>query len=195
MNSIYRKQMKNQYAQDDPAFMILLAGCIIINSAALSIVLHLDTLSFIRFILWFVIIDCIIFGSIIATLAWSLSNKFLKKDALSSEDVTWSYAFDVHLNAIFPSLIILHIFQSLLYNYFISLDWFIARLFGNTLWLISVIYYCYISYLGYHSLPYLKDTKYILYATVPMLFIYLISIVVDINLIRVLMDFYQYQFN
>lgn len=40
---------------------------------------------------------------------------------------------------------------------FINQDWFISRLFGNTLWLFAVGYYIYITFLGYscksHSLP------------------------------------------
>jgi hypothetical protein len=32
---------------------------------------------------------------------------------------------------------------------FIAQDWFISRLFGNTLWLFAVGYYIYITFLGY----------------------------------------------
>lgn len=194
-NSVYRKQTKNQYARDDPAFLVILAACIIISAAGLSIVLHLTFLSFIKFTFWLVLIDCILIGAIVATLAWTFTNKFLKKDALSSDDVEWGYAFDVHLNAFFPPLIILHIVQLLFFSYFISQDWFISRLFGNTLWLVAVIYYCYITYLGYRSLPYLRDTKFILYALVPIILIYLVSLLAGINIMRMIMNFYEYRVN
>lgn len=195
-NSIYRKnQKKNQYARDDPAFLVLLATCIIISAAGLSIVLHLNFISFIKFTLWLVFIDCFFIGAIIASLAWVLTNNFLKRESLSSEDVEWGYCFDVHLNAFFPPLIIIHIIQLFMYSYFISQDWFIARLFGNTLWLIAVIYYCYITYLGYRSLPYLKDTKFILYALIPVVIAYMISILAGINIMRIIMDFYHYRVN
>jgi hypothetical protein len=36
--------------------------------------------------------------------------------SLSSEDVEWGYTFDVHLNAFFPPLVILHVFQLIFYN-------------------------------------------------------------------------------
>jgi len=194
-NSVYRKQTKNQYARDDPALLVILAACIIISAAGLSIVLHLNFFSFIKFTLWLVLIDCMLVGAIVATFLWVFTNKFLKKDALTSDDVEWGYAFDVHINAFFPPLIILHIFQSLFFSYFISQDWFIARLFGNTLWLVAVIYYCYITYLGYSSLPYLKDTKFILYALVPVFLVYLVSILAGINIMRLIMDFYEYRVN
>lgn len=194
-NSVYRKQTKNQYARDDPAFLVILAACIIISAAGLSIVLHLNFLSFIKFTFWLVLVDCMLFGAVVATCAWVFTNKFLKKDALSSEDVEWGYAFDVHLNAFFPPLIILHVVQLVFFSYFISQDWFIARLFGNTLWLVAVIYYCYISYLGYRSLPYLKDTKFILLALAPAILIYLVSILAGINIMRMIMNFYEYRVN
>lgn len=137
---MYRKQTKNQYARDDPAFVVLLAGCIILSAGVISIVLNHDFLSFINLILWLLFVDCIFIGAVVATLAWILANKFLKKDALSSEDVEWGYAFDVHLNAFFPTMIIIQI------SYLISQDLFII---SYSLRLVAVIYYCYITYLGY----------------------------------------------
>ncbi len=93
------------------------------------------------------------------------------KPSVRGEDVEWGYAFDVHLNAYFPALIILHIVQSIFYHgtltyspscflriindvinrflVLISQDWYSATLFGNTLWLIAVGYYVYINFLGY----------------------------------------------
>lgn len=194
-NSVYRKQTKNQYARDDPAFLVILAACIILSAAALSIVLHLNFLSFIKFTFWLVLVDCILIGAIVATFFWFFTNKILKKDGLPNEDVEWGYAFDIHLNAFFPPLIIVHIFQMLFFSYFISQDWFISRLCGNTLWLIAVIYYCYITYLGYRSLPYLINTKLILYALVPCLLGYLVTVIAGINIMRLIMDFYKYRVN
>jgi hypothetical protein len=43
-----------------------------------------------------------------------LTNRYLRLD--KTQDVEWGYTFDIHLNAVFPSLIILHIFQLFLYN-------------------------------------------------------------------------------
>lgn len=140
-------------------------------------------------------IDCVLVGALVATFFWISTNKFLKKDALSSEDVEWGYAFDVHLNAFFPPLIILHVFQMLFFSYFISQDWFISRLFGNTLWLVAVIYYCYITHLGYRSLPYLKETRFILFALIPVILGYIVTILAGINIMRLIMDFYKYRVN
>lgn len=67
------------------------------------------------------------------------------------QDVEWGYAFDVHLNAFFPLLVILHVFQLFFYHILIAREWFVSTLFGNTLWAIALGYYVYITFLGYSS--------------------------------------------
>lgn len=52
----------------------------------------------------------------VATVLWYFSNKYLKKDTCMDQDVEWGYAFDVHLNAFFPLLVILHVFQLFFYH-------------------------------------------------------------------------------
>lgn len=69
----------------------------------------------------------------------------------TSENVEWGYSFDVHINAQFPPLIILHFVMLIFYKVLFSQEWFIARLLGNTLWLLAIGYYSYISFLGYNS--------------------------------------------
>lgn len=90
------------------------------------------------------------------------------KPTVRGEDVEWGYAFDVHLNAYFPALIILHVVQLFFYRgmsrlqmcfslmylnlalaVLISENWWSATFVGNTLWLIAVGYYIYINFLGY----------------------------------------------
>lgn len=45
-----------------------------------------------------------------------VANKVLMKPSVRGEDVEWGYAFDVHLNAYFPALIILHVVQIFFYH-------------------------------------------------------------------------------
>lgn len=72
-------------------------------------------------------------------------------------------------------------------------DHFVGRLFGNTLWLIGSTYYVYITFLGYASLPYLKNTRYILCAVVPLFLFYLVTLIAGMNVCRIIMDFYHYR--
>lgn len=45
-----------------------------------------------------------------------VANKVLMKPNVRGEDVEWGYAFDVHLNAYFPALVILHVVQFFFYH-------------------------------------------------------------------------------
>ena len=40
-----------------------------------------------------------------------ITNKYMILAPPRGQDVEWGYAFDVHLNAFFPLLMILHLFQ------------------------------------------------------------------------------------
>lgn len=104
----------------------------------------------IYFLLYVVFVDCIFCGIVVATVFWFASNRYMRIES-GLGDVEWGYAFDVHLNAFYPPLIILHFVQLFFYNAIINHDWFMSRFLGNTLWLLAISYYIYITFLGYHS--------------------------------------------
>ncbi|XP_008586823.1 PREDICTED: protein unc-50 homolog isoform X2 [Galeopterus variegatus] len=113
----------------------------------------------IKLLLWVVFIDCVGVGLLIATLMWFISNKYLVKRQSRDYDVEWGYAFDVHLNAFYPLLVILHFIQLFFINHVILTDTFIGYLVGNTLWLIAVGYYIYVTFLGYSALDEKEATQ------------------------------------
>ena len=50
---------------------------------------------------------------VVATCLWAVSNKYLLRPSCRGiDDVEWGFAFDVHLNAFFPVLVILHFVQA-----------------------------------------------------------------------------------
>lgn len=103
----------------------------------------------IYFIFYVVFVDCIFAGIVVATFLWLVTNRYLRTNQLEP-DIEWGYAFDVHLNAFFPPLMLLHFVQLLFYNWLISQSWFISRFIGNTFWLLALGYYVYITFLGYN---------------------------------------------
>lgn len=111
--SLSLKETKNQFARDDPAFVVLLSLVLICTSILFALVMRLSFLSTIEFIIWVVMVDCIGVGLLIATIYWYISNKFLIKTtgATTSPDVEWAYCFDIHLNAFLPLIVVLHLFQ------------------------------------------------------------------------------------
>lgn len=120
-----------------------------VTSLGFVFVFNLSFMQTIFFILYVVFVDCIFMGIIMASVMWIVANKFFKEEDQPS-DVEWAYSFDVHLNAFFPPLIILHFIQLIFYKALFSQDWFIARFLGNTLWLLAIGYYIYITFLGYN---------------------------------------------
>lgn len=111
----YRKQTKNQYSRDDPAFLVLLSMWFVVSATGLSLVLRLPFFAFVKFLFWVVFVDCIGVGLIVATVFWFVSNRYFR-DRSNNEDVEWGFSFDVHLNAFFPPLIIIHVIQLFLFN-------------------------------------------------------------------------------
>lgn len=190
-NFQYRKQTKQQFARDDPAFVVLLCFWLCVTSVGFAIVLKLSFLSFLHFLIYTICVDTLAVGALVATCLWVLTNHYLVKPTCRDQDVEWGYAFDVHLNAFFPSLIILHFFQLFFYHIFISQDWFISRVFGNFLWVWSIGYYIYITFLGYSALPILHRTRVFLYALPLLFFFFVLTLAVGWNMVDLLMNFYH----
>ncbi|XP_067663385.1 protein unc-50 homolog [Haliotis asinina] len=190
-NFQYRKHTKDQWARDDPAFLVLLSFWLLASSVGFVAVLGLSVVAFIKFFLWVVFLDCIGVGLVIATLLWFLTNRYMITAPPRGQDVEWGYAFDVHLNAFFPLLLILHFFQLPLLHHFINQQYFISCFFGNTLWLIAIGYYIYITFLGYSALPFLKNTRTLLYPITGMVVIYILSLIFQWNFSWGLCSFYR----
>ncbi|CAG9804294.1 unnamed protein product [Chironomus riparius] len=189
----YRKETKAQFARDDPAFLVLLLASLCFTSFGFTFIFHLGIFQTLYFILYVVFVDFLLASLISASILWMFSNKFMRDG--SSENVEWGYSFDVHINAQFPPLIILHFVMLIFYKVLFSQEWFIARVLGNTLWLLAIGYYSYISFLGYNSIPYLKKSRTrLILVVVPIFFLfYLITIIIGWNLNITLMNFYHYR--
>jgi len=189
----YRKQTKNQFARDDPAFVVLLSLVLVVSSVLFGVVMSLSFFNIIKFVIWVVFIDCIGVGLLIASIYWYISNRFLLKNPNSNQDVEWAYCFDIHLNAFFPLLTILHVLQLPFLMTIINHDWYISAIIGNTFWLVGISYYFYNLFLGFKVLPYLKNTKVLLYPFTLLILLYVITIIVNINLSRIMMFAYEYR--
>jgi len=192
-NFQYRKETKAQFARDDPAFLVLLAGWLLVSSAGFSMVLGIHFTGFVKFLLYVIFVDLIGVGLIISTSLWAISNNFLIKPTIKDQDVEWGFTFDVHLNAFFPILVILHFVQLFVYHPLIERDWFISTWLGNSLWLVALGYYIYITFLGYSSLNILRKTKYFLAPLTILFLFYIVTLAINWNLSRSLMDFYKYR--
>lgn len=190
-NFQYRKQTKDQFARDDPAFLVLLGFWLIASSIGFAFVLRFSFLEFLKFFVWVICIDCIGVGLLIASILWFVCNRYLRKPTCTDQDVEWGYAFDVHLNAFFPLLIILHVFQLICFSLIHDPYGFFPRFVGNTLWLIAIGYYIYITFLGYSALPILQGTQVLLYPLTALFLTYLLSLITGWSISYTVMEFYR----
>ncbi|XP_013395265.1 protein unc-50 homolog [Lingula anatina] len=193
-NFQYRKQTKDQWARDDPAFLVLLGFCLCGSSIGFALVLGLGFFNFLKFTIWVIFVDCIGMGLLVASIFWFVANRYLVAIPNRGQEVEFGYAFDVHLNAFFPVLMILHVFQ-LPFLYFINANHqsFLSYFFGNTLWLVAVGYYVYITFLGYSALPFLKKAQVLLSPMMGLVIFYILSIAFGWNFTRYLCNFYHYR--
>ncbi|XP_046853488.1 protein unc-50 homolog [Xenia sp. Carnegie-2017] len=191
-NFEYHKHTKHQWARDDPAFLVILSIWLSVSCIGFSIVLQLGFFAFIRFTLWVVFMEFVGVGLLVATILWFISNKYLRtRNAESKKQfVEWGYAFDVHLNAFFPLLVILHVIQ-LFFVKFLDHNHGFTILLCNTLWLVAFVYYGYITFLGYSALPFLQKTVVLLYPVPLLLVLYILTIVYSCNIGHEVLDFYK----
>jgi hypothetical protein len=74
----YRKQSRNQWSRDDPAFVVILTGFLAVSALAYGVTLkHISLISYIHVILETVGIQLLGSGFAVATIGWWFSNKFL----------------------------------------------------------------------------------------------------------------------
>ncbi|XP_018650816.1 hypothetical protein Smp_029040 [Schistosoma mansoni] len=204
-NFNYRKCSRQQWARDDPAFLVLMMVFLIFTSLGFAFCMSLNAIQSVEFVLWVVFVDFIGISLLQATFFWIITNHFFVDSSKSrsqlntlgrfvetNPEVEWGYAFDVHLNGFFPALCILHLLQ-LPFLYIILQNWFIGRLLGNTFWLMSFTYYTYITFLGYRTLPFLKRTTVLLWPVTAAAIIYVISLIMKWNFTLFLCHFYQFR--
>lgn len=166
--SYYRKQMKDQYARDDPAFAVIQVGLLMAAAFAYGVVLHLHDLSLfdtVATMLRAVLVDWLLFGLVAATAGWGLANTYLRQGrggALPEEQVEWLYAFDIHCNAFVPFFGLLHVLQFILLPV-LNGQSFAASVFANLLYAVAFSSYFYVTHLGYRALPFLTKTDVFLY--------------------------------
>eukprot|EP00741_Cyanophora_paradoxa_P006885 tig00001049_g6660.t1 len=189
----YHKQTKNQWARDDPAFVVILVYFLMVASVAYAVLFKLSgLLSFLRLISWTILVEFIGFGSLVATLTWWLSNSYLRSPAPHSveQHVEWLYAFDVHCNAFFPLFVLLYVVQFLFIHILVRPDNFLSALLSNILYVIAFSYYHYITFLGFSILPFLHNTVIFLYPIGGIAVAFLLSMVFGFNACQFVMSVY-----
>jgi UNC-50 family len=151
-------------------------------------------------------VDFALTGLLIATCAYFLTKRFLRgrrtvgvsSDVISGvgEEPEFGYCFDVHCNSFFPVFVFVYVVQFLIMPLLIRDLWYplindvncrISMFLGNTLYAVALIYYTYITFLGYNcktpfgslidvALHFLSGTQILLVPIPVILVLYIISL-------------------
>lgn len=179
--SYYRKQTKNHWARDDPAFVALQATFIVVASVAYGVAFKLSAARVVGHVLFNLLWNWLGMGIVIATVCREAANRHLCSQQVSSshvkQQVEWLYAFDIHCNAFFPLFVVLYVIQFFLLPLVLSEDGFLSLFLANTLYAASLSWYWYVTHLGYRSLPFLTNTEAFLFPIAAILLIYVTMLV------------------
>lgn len=178
----YHKQTKNQWARDDPAFVVI--TCALITVASLSFcAAYAHSWSQIGAAVFSaVVIHFLLLGLAVSSLCWFISNKYLRLEHTVhshavEQRVEWLYSFDVHCNAFFPLFTLLYVVQYFLSPLLLARG-LLSTLLSNALYAAAFSVYHYLNFLGYHMLPFLDKATLLLspIALISVLFPFLILI-------------------
>ncbi|KAK6916391.1 UNC-50 [Dillenia turbinata] len=182
----YHKQTKNQWARDDPAFVVISSLLLIVATLAHCAAEHIcaDSSSM---VLSSTRYDHTTAHAVFVVISVLLFHFLLTGVAVAS--CCWLYAFDVHCNSFFPMFVMLYVI-----HYFISpllvAHGFIPLLLSNLLFMVAVSYYHYLNFLGYDVLPFLEKTTFFLYPIGVVIILSPILILSGFNPSRYVMNIY-----
>jgi len=177
----YRKQTKNHWARDDPAFCFLQIVMIAAVSIAYGFAFRVGSfLDLIGVVTKSVLVNWLGFGVIIASVGRLIANNHLMMAERSSshvkQEVEWLYAFDVHCNAFVPLFVLLYGVQLFLLPLVLGPS-LLSLGVSNTLFAMAFGWYFYITHLGYRALPFLSNTEVFLFPIAAVLFVYVFNYV------------------
>ncbi|CAM6105361.1 unnamed protein product [Calypogeia fissa] len=190
----YHKQTKNQWARDDPAFVVICCLLQAVAAAAFCLAYGGSVAHTGFTILSVVFLHFLLIGASLATIFWFLSNHYLREEAavhshVVEQRVEWLYAFDVHCNAYFPLFVLLYVLQFFLSPLLLA-QGFIPTLLSNLLYVVALCYYHYLNFLGYDVLPFLERTTVFLYPVALLIILFPFSVLAGFNPTRFALSFY-----
>ncbi|KAJ6905847.1 protein unc-50 [Populus alba x Populus x berolinensis] len=157
----YHKQTKNQWARDDPAFVVICSLLLVV--AAMAYCAAFLTNAYLR--------------------------EEAPNSHVVEQRVEWLYAFDVHCNSFFPMFVMLYVIHYFLSPLLVA-HGFIPVLLSNLLFMVAASYYHYLNFLGYDVLPFLERTTFFLYPIGAVIVLSPILILSGFNPSRYVMNVY-----
>lgn len=194
----YRKQTKNHWARDDPAFVAVQILLLALSSLAYCIAFRIDGIfvNTLSFAFHSIVVNYLGVGLLVASIGRAVSNAHLLTITSSSaaaatattgatssssslhvrQTVEFMYAFDIHCNAFFPLFVMLYGVQFFFLPIVLGRN-FMAFFISNALYGIAFGWYFYVTHLGYRALPFLSNTEIFLFPIAGVLFLFILNLI------------------
>jgi hypothetical protein len=189
----HRKQTKNTWARDDPAFVLAICGFLLVAAVAYGVAYGVTSPLTYMWLAFHVLLHFIGAGLLVATACWAVANKYLRSAVplphSVEQQVEWLYAWDIHCNAFVPVLLGCYVLQFLLLP-LIMRDGFLAALVGNAVYAAAFAQYWYISFAGYLVLPFLARPNVFLLPAAAVAMAFIMATVFQINVARLVVGVY-----
>ncbi|KAJ8602335.1 hypothetical protein CTAYLR_004206 [Chrysophaeum taylorii] len=179
----YRKQTKDRWSRDDPAFAVLQVAFLLAATVATGAALRARlALTYVYLAIAATLVHWLACGLAATTLHAWIANKFLRERGWShsvDQKVEWLYAFDVHCNAFFVYFVCAYVAHFFLLPVSLGHS-FLAMLVANAIHASAFSAYFYITHLGFRALPYLRRTEVFLYPVLFAALLFALSIVLGV---------------
>eukprot|EP00753_Platysulcus_tardus_P010363 PLAT2605.2.p1 GENE.PLAT2605.2~~PLAT2605.2.p1 ORF type:complete len:274 (-),score=93.47 PLAT2605.2:196-1017(-) len=190
----YRKQTRNHFSRDDPAFLVLLHGFLAVAACAYGVACGAGSfVAYLKLILyaWWQLDGL---GIAAATLSWLISNRYMLEKNMEhsvAQEVEWLYAFDVHCNSFFPLFLILYVVHYFLLPLVLAPS-FLPRLLSNSLFAVGLSAYCYLTFLGYQRLAFIDDERAtaFLYPVAAVMLAFFVALLFNFSASRFVLGYY-----
>lgn len=187
-------ETKNQWARDDPAFVVLTAAMVFVVSILYCLFYSHSFGQAVYAVLRSVLVDFLGVGAGVATAYWFVANRYMREPGVNhshavEQQVEWMYAFDVHVNAFFTLLPSLYCGQLVL-SPLLMMNGFIPRLLSGALYGVALSYYHYCVFIGYNALPFLEHTALLVYPIAVIALVTPLAVLVGFNPTRFTLGIY-----
>ncbi|CAL5866600.1 uncharacterized protein PFLUO_LOCUS809 [Penicillium psychrofluorescens] len=197
-------ETKNTWHRPDPSFTYLLSFFLLLTALAWGLAYTPSFGAIVRLLFFFIFIHFIGSSLLISTIGYFVIGRLFGPDGAATslaglrgsrgrrrgaaqglfaqpgekEQLEFGYCFDVSNRAFFPLYLHLYVVQFLLLPLLTrSPSNFLATFLGNTLYLSALIYYTYITFLGYNALPFLHNTELLLAPILIFAVLWLVSLI------------------
>ncbi|KAG4212803.1 hypothetical protein ERO13_A01G008000v2 [Gossypium hirsutum] len=186
----YHKQTKNQWARDDPAFVVVCSLLLAVATVAYCAAYDHSAAHAVSVVISVLVFHFLLTGILLETSRYDkcrfLTNAYLREEfpntCVVEQRVEWLYAFDVHCNSFFPMFVMLYVIHYFLSPLLVAHGFIPAQL-SNLLFMVAASYHHYLNFLGY-------DEHFFLYPIGIVIILSPILILSEFNPSRYFMNIY-----